>query len=63
MPWKAYASMTKADANAIAAYLKSLPLVKNKVAGPSPERNPDRTADEGGAAVSSPCCRLDFYSV
>jgi mono/diheme cytochrome c family protein len=34
MPWRALASMTKADANALAAYLMSLPAVKNKVPGP-----------------------------
>lgn len=34
MPWMAYASLTKADALAIAAYLKSLSPVQNKVAGP-----------------------------
>jgi mono/diheme cytochrome c family protein len=34
MPWKAFANLTKADATAIAAYLKSLPAVKNKVPGP-----------------------------
>jgi mono/diheme cytochrome c family protein len=34
MPWKAFANLTRADANAIAAYLKSLPPVKNKVPGP-----------------------------
>jgi mono/diheme cytochrome c family protein len=34
MPWKSFAGMTKQDANAIAAYLKSLPPVKNKVPGP-----------------------------
>ena len=34
MPWRAYANLTKADAMAIAAYLKSLPPVKNAVAGP-----------------------------
>jgi mono/diheme cytochrome c family protein len=34
MPWKAYATLTKADAMAIATYLKSLPPVRNKVAGP-----------------------------
>jgi mono/diheme cytochrome c family protein len=34
MPWAAYAKLTKADALAIAAYLKSLPPVKNQVAGP-----------------------------
>lgn len=34
MPWKSFAVLTKADASAIAAYLKSLPPVKNKVPGP-----------------------------
>jgi mono/diheme cytochrome c family protein len=34
MPWKALASLTQEDALAIVAYLRSLPPVKNKVAGP-----------------------------
>ncbi len=34
MPWRAFASLTKEDANAIAAFLQSLPPVKNKVPGP-----------------------------
>src|ERR1700722_3914331 len=34
MPYKALASLTKADAKAIAVYLKSIPAVQNKVAGP-----------------------------
>lgn len=34
MPWRSLAKLTKADAEAIAAYLKSLPIVKNKVPGP-----------------------------
>jgi mono/diheme cytochrome c family protein len=34
MPWRAYAKLSKADAYAIAAYLKSLPAVENKVPGP-----------------------------
>jgi mono/diheme cytochrome c family protein len=34
MPWRNYANMTKADALAIAAYLKSLPPISNQVAGP-----------------------------
>jgi mono/diheme cytochrome c family protein len=34
MPWKAFANLTKSDANAIAAYLQSLPPLKNKVPGP-----------------------------
>ena len=34
MPWHAFAEMTKADALAVAAFLKSLPPVSNKVPGP-----------------------------
>jgi hypothetical protein len=34
MPWKAFAKLTKADANAIAGYLQSLPPLSNKVPGP-----------------------------
>ena len=34
MPWPAFAKLTKQDAQAIAAYLKSLPPVSNKVPGP-----------------------------
>jgi mono/diheme cytochrome c family protein len=34
MPWRAFANLTKDDANAIATYLKSVPAVKNKVPGP-----------------------------
>ena len=34
MPWKGLAVLSKEDAAAIAAYLKSLPPVKNKVPGP-----------------------------
>jgi len=34
MPWRAFANLTKRDANAIAAFLKSLPPVKNPVPGP-----------------------------
>jgi mono/diheme cytochrome c family protein/catechol 2,3-dioxygenase-like lactoylglutathione lyase family enzyme len=34
MPWEAFSKLTKEDANAIAAYLKSLKPVKNKVPGP-----------------------------
>jgi mono/diheme cytochrome c family protein len=34
MPWRAYAKLSKADAYAIAAYLKSLPPIENKVPGP-----------------------------
>jgi mono/diheme cytochrome c family protein len=34
MPWQSFAKLTKEDAKAIAAYLKSLPAVSNKVPGP-----------------------------
>lgn len=34
MPWRAYAGLTKSDAAAIVAYLKSLPPVVHKVPGP-----------------------------
>lgn len=41
MPWPSLSKLTKADALAIAAYLKSLPAVKNKVAGPfGPDEKP-----------------------
>lgn len=34
MPWRTYANFTASDAQAIAAYLRSLPVVAHKVAGP-----------------------------
>src|SRR4029450_6620938 len=34
MPWKAFAQLTDYDVRAIAAYLKSLPALSNKVPGP-----------------------------
>jgi mono/diheme cytochrome c family protein len=34
MPWRALSKLTKSDAQAIAAYLKSLPPVKHDVPGP-----------------------------
>jgi mono/diheme cytochrome c family protein len=34
MPWRAFAKLTEADAAAIAAFLKSLPPIRNKVPGP-----------------------------
>jgi mono/diheme cytochrome c family protein len=34
MPWPGFAHLTDADANAIAAYLMSLPPIKHKVPGP-----------------------------
>jgi mono/diheme cytochrome c family protein len=41
MPWQAFAKLTKQDAQAIAAYLKSLPPVSNKVPGPfGPQETP-----------------------
>jgi mono/diheme cytochrome c family protein len=41
MPWRNYTQMTKADALAIAAYLKSLPPIKNQAPGPfAPTQTP-----------------------
>jgi mono/diheme cytochrome c family protein len=34
MPWRAFAGMSKSDAQAVAAFLQSVPPVKNKVPGP-----------------------------
>jgi mono/diheme cytochrome c family protein len=34
MPWRAFANLTKDDVTAIAVFLKSVPVVKNKVPGP-----------------------------
>lgn len=34
MPWRAFSKLTRVDACAIAAFLKSLPAVKNRVPGP-----------------------------
>lgn len=36
MPWPAFAALTREDAFAIAAYLKSIPAVRNKVPEPLP---------------------------
>jgi mono/diheme cytochrome c family protein len=42
MPWRDFANLTKPDALAIAAYLKSIPPVSNKVPGPfGPTDKPD----------------------
>jgi hypothetical protein len=41
MPWRAFASLTQPDVAAIVAFLRSLPPVKNKVAGPfGPDQKP-----------------------
>lgn len=34
MPWHAFATLTREDADAIVAYLQSLPAISNKVPGP-----------------------------
>lgn len=34
MPWRALAALTREDAQAVVAYLRSLPAVNNKVPGP-----------------------------
>src|SRR5215469_2925753 len=42
MPWRGFSHLSKSDAAAIAAYLKSLPAVKHKVPGPfGPNDRPD----------------------
>jgi mono/diheme cytochrome c family protein len=60
MPWHAFANLTRDDSRAIAAFLKSLPAVNNKVPGPfGPSEKPTsfvmkivppETAPTGGAA-------------
>jgi mono/diheme cytochrome c family protein len=41
MPWRAFADLTKEDVNAIIAFLRTLPPVKNKVPGPfGPKEKP-----------------------
>jgi mono/diheme cytochrome c family protein len=41
MPWRSFANLTKADAHAIAAYLKSLKPVSHQVPGPfGPDEKP-----------------------
>jgi mono/diheme cytochrome c family protein len=60
MPWHAFANLTRQDAYAIAAFLKSLPPVRNKVPGPfGPNEKPTsfvmkvvppQAATEGDAA-------------
>lgn len=41
MPWRSIAKLTKEDAEAIAAYLKSLPAISNTVPGPfGPDEKP-----------------------
>jgi hypothetical protein len=51
MPWRAFANLTKSDAIAIAAYLKSLPPVSHKVGGPY---GPNQTPKEAVMVVVPP---------
>jgi mono/diheme cytochrome c family protein len=51
MPWRAFANLTKADAEAIVDYLKSLPPVRNKVPGPF---GPDEKVPVSVLAVRPP---------
>lgn len=45
MPWRSFAALTTADAYAIAAFLKSLPPVANRVPGPfGPQEKPSSFA-------------------
>jgi mono/diheme cytochrome c family protein len=58
MPWRALSRLTPADAEAIAAYLQSLPPVKNAVPGPfAPGETPSvlvSTIVPGGAYAAMP---------
>jgi|SRR5579862_7669967 len=59
MPYEAFAKLTKADARAIVAYLKSLPPVANKVPGPfGPKETPTsfvmKIVPPAGAAAPPP---------
>ncbi len=38
MPWTDFSHLTKEDAGAVVAYLRSLPPVSNKVPGPGPAK-------------------------
>jgi mono/diheme cytochrome c family protein len=51
MPWMSFATLTDDDANAIAAYLKSLPPISNKVIGPF---GPNETPTGPYQAVTMP---------
>ena len=59
MPWPALAKLTPEDSRAIVAFLKSLPVVKNKVPGPfAPNEKPTSfvmkiVAPEGGTTPGS----------
>jgi mono/diheme cytochrome c family protein len=57
MPWHAYANLTKSDALAIAAYLKSLPPVSHQVGGPY---NPSQTPKEFVMAVIPPAVYMSL---
>jgi hypothetical protein len=50
MPWKAFTSLTRSDANAIAGYLKSLAKMRNKVPGPFGPNENDLVCDDGRVA-------------
>jgi mono/diheme cytochrome c family protein len=57
MPWHAFSNLTRKDVRAIAAFLKSLPAVKNKVPGPfGPSEKPTsfvmKIVAPGGAATA-----------
>jgi mono/diheme cytochrome c family protein len=60
MPWHAFATLTREDAQAIVAYLQSLPAIANKVPGPfGPNEAPTSfvmkiVPPPGGAGASVP---------
>ena len=51
MPWRSYAALTEADAQALAAYLKSLPPVRHQVPPPA---GPDLKASAPFLGVTMP---------
>jgi mono/diheme cytochrome c family protein len=57
MPWRGLSALTKSDALAMAAYLKSLPAVSNKVPGPfGPTQTPTvmvMSLQPGGAYMAA----------
>ena len=54
MPWRALAVLTKPDAAAVVAYLRSLPPVANKAPGPF---GPGETPTSFVSRISPPCAK------
>ncbi len=51
MPWQNYAKMTDADLQAVFAYLRTVPVVKNRVPDPIPPAG--AAAQAGGGAPAT----------